>query len=59
VQWKDDAVWSDSPDGPWYPIEHPITGESLDLAFVITPEPGTMSLLVLGGIAVLLRRRRK
>ena len=58
-QWMDDAVWSDSPDGPWYPIEHPITGESLDLAFVITPEPGTMSLLVLGGIAVLLRRRRK
>ena len=58
-QWMDDAVWSDSPDGPWYPLKHPETQESLDLAFVITPEPGTISLLVLGGVAVLLRRRRK
>lgn len=57
-QWMDDAVWTD--DGVnWYPIKHPETQESLDLAFVITPEPGTISLLVLGGIAVLLRRRRK
>ena len=58
-QWMDDAVWSDSPGGPWYPLKHPETGKSLDLAFVITPEPGTISLLVLGGVAVLLRRRRK
>ena len=55
----DDAVWSDSPDGPWYPLKHPEMPKSLDLAFVITPEPGTISLLVLGGVAVLLRRRRK
>ena len=35
------------------------TGESLDLAFVITPEPATMSLLVIGGIGVLARRRKR
>ena len=60
--WNDDAVWSD--DGEqWnelrYPDGHPFHPESIDLAFVITPEPGTMCLLVLGGIGALLRRRRK
>ncbi len=65
--WNDDAVWSDGGE-QWnellYPPEHPYHNlpypeNSIDLAFVITPEPGTTCLLVLGGIGALLRRRRK
>ena len=66
VGWKtsqdhfmDDAVFKCQDTGVWVELRDPFTGESLDLAFVITPEPGTMSLLVLGGIGVLMRRRRK
>jgi len=63
----DDAVWADMPwaDMPaggiepdWQPLMDPITGETLDLAFVITPEPGTI-LLLLGGLGGLLFRRRR
>ena len=43
---------------PWTPLADPITGETLDLAFVITPEPVTLSVLTLGLIPVLFRRRR-
>ena len=50
------------PVGPvvpyWRELIDPRTGESLDLAFVITPEPATMSLLLIGGLAVLIRRRK-
>ena len=42
---------------PWNELTDPVTGESLDLAFVITPEPGTLALLALGGIGLLRRRR--
>ena len=41
-----------------YPSWHEYADLSLDLAFVITPEPATLSLLALGGFA-LIRRRRK
>jgi len=69
-QYRDDAVWSDfldpgDPDGAnggtvdgWQPLIDPFTGESLDLAFVITPEPATLALLGLGGALVMLRRRQ-
>jgi hypothetical protein len=60
--WNDDAVFTDMLDPTpldWHELYDPRTGESLDLAFVITPEPGTMCLLVLGGIGVLIRKRRK
>ncbi|MCC6679571.1 MAG: hypothetical protein IT445_01600 [Phycisphaeraceae bacterium] len=39
----------------WEELRNPFTGQSLDLAFVITPEPASLALLILGS-AVLLRR---
>ncbi len=67
---QDDAVWADwGPDCPapvgdqWAELIDPETGESLDLAFVITgipvPEPGIMVLSGLGLLALLARRRKK
>ncbi|UCC99618.1 MAG: PEP-CTERM sorting domain-containing protein [Phycisphaerales bacterium] len=43
----------------WEVLEDPITQEGLDMSFVITPEPATLSLLALVGLAVLLRKRKK
>ena len=58
--WNDDAVYDDDGDWEelWYPGDYPFDGDSIDLAFVITTEPATLGLLVLGGMA-LLRRHRK
>lgn len=61
--WNDAACfrWA-SPGGPYSwdsgNMEEPDTGDRLDLAFVITPEPATLSLLAVGALA-LIRRRRK
>lgn len=55
--WSDDAVWGDYPVPDWMELCDPITQASLDLAFVITPEPGALSLLLVGGGLGLLRRR--
>ena len=58
---EDDAVWMDTGPlgtGQWQELRDPLTGESLDLAFVITPEPATVLLLGLGGALAMLRRRR-
>lgn len=54
---QDDAVWDDLPLGaaPWQELRDP-TGISLDMAFVITPEP-TMAVLGLCGMSLLRRRR--
>jgi len=62
-QWNDDAVYWDDVRG-WvelrYQPPHPLAGESLDMAFVITtPEPATYGLIAglgLIGFAVLRRR---
>jgi len=63
-RWNDDAVYwwtfpdQQPPEDPdWREMIDPITRESLDLAFVITPEPSTMGLLALGGLALIRRRR--
>jgi PEP-CTERM motif-containing protein len=64
--WNDAAVWTDvaigiggaseePPTGPWNRLGTP-DGVSLDLAFVIVPEPATMGLLCLGVVALLRRR---
>lgn len=60
-QFLDDAVWADWLPGQmmteWQPLTDPLTGASLDLAFVITPEPLSLALLAAGGLALLRRRR--
>ncbi|HUS47317.1 MAG TPA: PEP-CTERM sorting domain-containing protein [Phycisphaerae bacterium] len=59
----DDAVYYGVIPGTslwtWLPLEDPYTGQTLDLAFVITPEPITAALLVGGGGALLFRKRRR
>ncbi|MAE66204.1 MAG: hypothetical protein CMJ18_18190 [Phycisphaeraceae bacterium] len=47
----DDATFQESGPGIvpfWHELIDPITGESLDLAFVITPEPGSLIMLLVG-----------
>jgi len=69
--WNDDATYYDSlvavPPGyphegwmrpDWRELYDPLMPDvSLDMAFVITPEPSALSLLVLGGLLAIRRRR--
>ncbi|MFW6155432.1 MAG: PEP-CTERM sorting domain-containing protein [Planctomycetota bacterium] len=71
-QFMDDATYYDSlttvPDGyphagwdmpDWQELYGPMNPEnSLDMAFVITPEPSAMGLLALGGLALMHHRRK-
>lgn len=67
VGWKtstdhfnDRAVFFDEPTGTWLPIiDNPDNGERIDMAFVITPEPGSAMLALLGAGLCLLRRRMR
>ncbi len=58
---EDDAVWFNDEAGIWIPLTDPDPsspnyGQTLDLAFVITPEPATLGLLLAGGLLALRRR---
>jgi hypothetical protein len=58
---NDDAVWGYLPGEPWQELRDPFTGQSLDLAFVITvPEPGTIVLvgIALAGLPAVIRRKQ-
>lgn len=55
THFNDDAVWRILGE-PWNELRDPITQESIDLAFVITPEPAGLVILMLGGLALLRRR---
>jgi hypothetical protein len=57
--WNDDATWQNLPNPGWgelrYFQEHPLQGQSMDMAFVLTvPEPSMLILLLSGGTALLL-----
>ncbi len=59
---EDDAVYQLPGSTFWNELRDPINNQSLDLAFVITPEPGTMAMLIgagLMGLVACARRRRK
>lgn len=69
VGWKtsadhflDTAVWYNPESSAWIPLTNPDDtspdfGNPLSLAFVITPEPGTLILLLFGGLVLLQRRK--
>ena len=62
--WNDDAVWAesslhDASGDQWQELYHPSSAfnMSLDMAFVVVPEPVTFAMLLLaGGLAVLKRK---
>jgi hypothetical protein len=58
--WGDNAVWLEAHyqgESVWRELVDPVTGDSLNLAFVITPEPATVALLGLGALSLLRRKR--
>lgn len=64
VGWKtsrdhfnDDAVWGDFPVPEWSELRDPLTQESLDLAFVITPSPSSIALFTLAALCLARRKR--
>ena len=63
---EDDAVYFDTENLVWKELKYPndprfgsLVGRSIDMAFVITPEPTTLALLGLGGLSLILGRKRK
>lgn len=53
----DDAVWKEYWMDTWQELRDPVTDESLDLAFVIVPEPVTVVMLACGMAGLVGRRR--
>jgi hypothetical protein len=53
------ALWIDPEKATWQPLNDPVTGDPMDMAFVITPEPMTITFLAVGAAAVLRRKQKK
>jgi len=53
----DDSLFTNDLNGGAFSVEQ--NGNSLEIVFTAIPEPGTMAILGLGGVGVLLRRRRR
>jgi hypothetical protein len=54
---EDDAAYTSDTIGGWRELLDPLSGASMDMAFVITPEPAALAILALGACMVLVRRR--
>ncbi len=57
---NDDAVWAHWIPGvppDWHELRDPLTGQSLDMAFVIVPTPASAVLMGMGVLAAYRRRR--
>ena len=65
IHWNDGAVfedvdyWAVPRPEDWRKLTDPRTGQSLDMAFVITPEPATLCLLGAGLAGLVARRIRR
>lgn len=57
LQYLDAATYLHT-NGGWFPLLDQ-QGQKVDLAFVITPEPATLTLLAVGGLVLARRRRRR
>ncbi len=65
-RWNDDAVFLNA-QGQWIPLKYPqgigidptYEGDTMDLAFVITPEPTVLGLIGMAGLGLALRLRRR
>jgi len=55
---NDAAVWRDVGTENWQKLVDPVAGTDMDLAFVITPEPTTISMIGMASGFVLFIRRR-
>lgn len=55
--WNDDAAYWFG--GQWRELINPLNTQSLDMSFVITPEPASIALLALGGLILLRRADRR
>jgi len=53
--WNDTAVWASGVPTTWHELR--IQTQDRDMAFVIVPEPATLSLLAMGTMALLRKRR--
>jgi len=54
----DAAVWRDVASTDWQMLTDPFSGAPMDMAFVITPEPSTISMICLASGCVLFIRRK-